>query len=174
MKRFFRAAERLYFHIGVVAMGILAASVIFTVLMRYLFSLNWKELSEFNVTLFAFTTFWGMGINVLRNEHVVIDIFFSKFPPVLKRWMSAFNLLVVLSVDLLFTWFGWIYVQKAGMQISMGMEIPMRWMYGIMPVSGLLCAICVLIKLVQTLTAPAEAFLPCACEADSKPKDGDA
>lgn len=38
-------------------MGLLAVLVIFSVIARYFFSLSWKELSEFNVTLFAFTTF---------------------------------------------------------------------------------------------------------------------
>ncbi|NLI20566.1 MAG: TRAP transporter small permease [Clostridiales bacterium] len=141
-------------------MGILAASVIFTVIMRYFFSLNWKELSEFNITLFAFTTFWGMGINVLRNEHVVIDILYDRVKPAVKRWLAVFNYLVVLAVDLLFTYYGAIYVQRAGMQLSMGMEIPMRFMYGIMPLSGVLCAVCILLKIIGFITAPVEAFLP--------------
>ena len=49
-------------------MALLAALVIFTVIARYCFSLSWKQLAEFNTTLFAFTTFWGMGINVIRRR----------------------------------------------------------------------------------------------------------
>ena len=66
-------------------MALLAALVIFTVIARYCFSLSWKQLAEFNTTLFAFTTFWGMGINVIKDEHVMIDIiydgatFFSRY-----------------------------------------------------------------------------------------------
>ena len=45
-------------------MALLAALVIFTVIARYCFSLSWKQLAEFNTTLFAFTTFWGMGCAV--------------------------------------------------------------------------------------------------------------
>ena len=58
-------------------MALLAALVIFTVIARYCFSLSWKQLAEFNTTLFAFTTFWGMGINVIKDEHVVIDILYD-------------------------------------------------------------------------------------------------
>lgn len=47
----------IYFTIGVIAMGLLAALVIFAVIARYFFSLSWKQLAEFNTTLFAFTTF---------------------------------------------------------------------------------------------------------------------
>lgn len=141
-------------------MGMLAVLVIFSVIARYFFSLSWKELSEFNVTLFAFTTFWGMGINVLKGEHVIIDILYDRVPPVLKRWLSVLNYIIVLVVDLVFVYQGFIYVGVAGKQISQGMEIPMKYMYGIMPVSGIICAICVVIKIVEFITADVSYFEP--------------
>ena len=160
MKKLAKVLFDIYFGIGVVAMALLAVSVIFTVIMRYCFALSWKEVSEFNILLFAFTTFWGMGINILKNEHVVIDIFFDRIKPSVKRWVAVFNYLIVLAVDAIFVWYAIIYVQKVGHQISSGMEIPMLFMYGVMPVSGIICAICVIIKIVGFLTAPVEAFAP--------------
>ena len=145
-----KAGEKLfavYFGIGVVAMGLLAVLVIFSVIARYFFSLSWKQLSEFNVTLFAFTTFWGMGINILKDEHVIIDIFYDRVKPSIKRWLAVVNYIIVLIVDLVFTYQGILYVGVAGKQISQGMEIPMKYMYGIMPVCGVICAVCILIKI---------------------------
>ena len=81
----------MYFTIGVIAMALLAALVIFTVIARYFFSLSWKQLSEFNTTLFAFTTFWGMGINEIKDEHVMIDILYDGVKPARKRWLSIIN-----------------------------------------------------------------------------------
>lgn len=150
----------IYFGIGVVAMGLLAVLVIFSVIARYFFSLSWKQLSEFNVTLFAFTTFWGMGINVLKNEHVIIDILYDGVKPALKRWLSVVNYLIVLVVDLVFTWQGIAYVGVAGKQISQGMEIPMKYMYGIMPVCGAICAVCIVIKIIEFITADISYFAP--------------
>mgnify|MGYP002507950977 FL=1 len=151
---------QVYFGIGVVAMGLLAILVIFSVIARYFFSLSWKELSEFNVTLFAFTTFWGMGINVLKNEHVIIDILYDRVPPAIKRWLSVVNYLIVLAVDLVFTKQGIHYVGVAGKQISQGMEIPMKYMYGIMPMAGAICAICIVIKIIEFITADISYFAP--------------
>ena len=145
----------IYFGIGVAALALLAVLVIFAVIMRYFFSKSWKELSEFNVTLFAFTTFWGMGINVIKNEHVVIDILYNTFKPGVKRVVNVINLIITLIVDLVFTYQGFKYVAMAGKQISMGMEIPMKYMYGIMPISGVLCAVCLIIKLIDCFM-PAE------------------
>ncbi len=141
-------------------MGLLAVLVIFSVIARYFFSLSWKELSEFNVTLFAFTTFWGMGINVLKNEHVIIDILYDRIPPAIKRWLSVLNYLIVLVVVLVFTYQGIQYVGVAGKQISQGMEIPMKYMYGIMPISGVICALCVVLKIIEFITADISYFAP--------------
>lgn len=160
MKKIGSIAEKIYFGVGAAAMGLLAVLVIFTVIMRYCFSMSWKSVSEFNVTLFAFTTFWGLGLNVLKNEHVSINILFDKFKPGLKRWISVFNSLVMLTVDCLFVYYSWQYTVKMGKQISQGMEIPMSFMYGIMPVCGVICALCIVIKIVQTIRAPKSAFEP--------------
>ena len=155
MEKLKKAGEKLfavYFGIGVVAMGLLAVLVIFSVIARYFFSLSWKQLSEFNVTLFAFTTFWGMGINILKDEHVIIDIFYDRVKPSIKRWLAVVNYIIVLIVDLVFTYQGILYVGVAGKQISQGMEIPMKYMYGIMPVCGVICAVCILIKIMILIT----------------------
>ena len=158
MKKIGQIAEKIYFGVGAAAMGLLAVLVIFTVIMRYCFSLSWKAVSEFNVTLFAFTTFWGLGLNVLRNEHVSINMLYDHFRPAVKRWVSLFDYLVMLAVDGVFVYYSWEYTRKMGMQISQGMEIPMTYMYGIMPVCGVLCALCIIIRMIQTIRAPLSDF----------------
>ena len=160
LKKLGTTLEKIYMGVGAVAMGLLAFLVIFTVIMRYCFSLSWKSVSEFNVMLFTFTTFWAMGLNVLRGEHVSINILYDKIKPSVKRWVSVFNYIVMLVVDVLFIKYGWAYTVKMGKQLSMGMEIPMKYMYGVMPVCGVICAVCIIIKLVMTVTAPLSAFEP--------------
>ena len=160
LKKIGEKVSQVYFGIGVAAMGLLAVLVIFSVIARYFFSLSWKQLSEFNVTLFAFTTFWGMGINVLKGEHVIIDIVYDKVPPAIKRWLSVANYLIMLLVDLIFTWQGVKYVGVAGKQISQGMEIPMKYMYGIMPVCWAICAVCIVIKIIEFIAADVSYFAP--------------
>ena len=140
--------------------ALLAVLVIFSVIARYFFSYSWKELSEFNVTLFAFTTFWGMGINVLKGEHVIIDIVYDRIRPDIKRWLTVVNYLIMLVVDVVFTWQGIKYVGVAGKQISQGMEIPMKYMYGIMPVCGAICAVCIVIKIIEFIAADVSYFAP--------------
>lgn len=158
LKKFGKGVFAVYFDIGVIALGLLAILVAFAVVMRYFFGKSWKELSEFNVTLFAFTTFWGMGINVIKGEHVRIDILYNALPPFMKKVFSIIEYVIMLIVDVVFTWMGYGYVQMAGKQISQGMEIPMKYMYGIMPLSGAICCLCIVIKLIESLAAPVSDF----------------
>ena len=168
---------QIYFGIGVAAMGLLALNVIFSVTARYCFSLGWKQLAEFNVTVFAFTTFWAMGICMLQGEHVMIDIFYDGIKPAIKRWLTVANYIIVLGVDLVFSFFAYKYTLMAGVQISQGMEVPMYFMYGIMPLSGLLCAVCIILKIVECITADISAFAPknkVLTQDNSSPKEKEA
>ncbi|MED9822642.1 MAG: TRAP transporter small permease [Christensenellales bacterium] len=158
LKKIGAAMEKLYMAVGAATMGLLAFLVIFTVIMRYCFSLSWKSVSEFNVLLFTFTTFWGMGLNVLQGEHVSINILYDKIKPSVKRWVSVFNYAVMLVVDVLFVHYGWMYAVKMGKQLSMGMEIPMFYMYSIMPACGVICAVCIVFKAIDAVFAPVSAF----------------
>ena len=40
------------------------------------------------------------------------------------------------------------------------MEIPMFYMYGLMPLCGVICAVCIVIKAVEAVFAPVSAFEP--------------
>ena len=158
LKKLGATVEKIYFGIGAAAMGLLAFLVIFTVIMRYCFSLSWKSVSEFNVLLFTFTTFWGLGLNVLKNEHVSVTILYDVLPAIAKKWISVLNYIVMLVVDVLFIKYGWAYAAKMGKQLSMGMEIPMFYMYGLMPLCGVICALCIIIKGALAAAAPVSAF----------------
>jgi TRAP-type C4-dicarboxylate transport system permease small subunit len=90
----------------------------------------------------------------------MIDILYDGVKPALKRWLSVLDYVIVLVVDLVFTYYGFVYVKTAGVQISQGMGIPMKYMYGIMPVSGILCAICIVVKIIEFITADISVFAP--------------
>ncbi len=70
------------------------------------------------------------------------------------------NNVIMLAVDCLFVKYSYEYALKMGKQISQGMEIPMIYMYGIMPLCGAICAVCIIIKTIQAIKAPVSAFEP--------------
>lgn len=156
MERTGKTLHKLYAGIGMAAMGMLALLVIFTVIARYFFSLAWKELDEFITVLFTFTTFWGLGIAVLENEHVTIDILSRLFRHGVKRVSSIINLLIALAVVAVACVYSFIYIGKIGGHLSPGMMIPMKFIYGIMPLCFIICAFCIVIKIILVFKSPAD------------------
>jgi TRAP-type C4-dicarboxylate transport system permease small subunit len=155
VKKLGKTLHRVYAGIGMAAMGVLAALVIFTVIARYFFSLSWKELDEFITVLFAFTTFWGLGLAVLEEEHVTIDIVFRLFKPWVKRAMGILNLLIALAVAVIACVYSFTYIGKIGGHLSPGMMIPMKFIYGIMPVCFILCAVCIVVRIILLIAGRA-------------------
>jgi TRAP-type C4-dicarboxylate transport system permease small subunit len=148
-----RALYKVYLGIGIASMGVMAGCVIYAVIARYVFSVSHRSLEEFITTVFAFTTFWGMGICFVEKEHVSIDSFLVRFPKPLQKFLVFFNYAVVIIVLLVMIYFGFAYAGKYGHQISFGMRVPMLWMYGIIPVGCTLALICVIVDIVHHISS---------------------
>jgi len=159
MQKAAKALKKLYMGIGIFAVGVMALCVIYAVIARYFFGISHTFLEEFTTTAFAFTTFWGMGICILENEHVIIDTFFVLLPPRVKKCLTIFNQLVVLVILGFMLKYGYAYAMKFGKQISMGMRVPMVWMYGIIPLCSAVAILCIIVMLAKTIMAPADTFV---------------
>lgn len=140
---------KIYLAVGILSIALMTCCVIFAVIARYCFGFSHKALEEFITTVFAFSTFWGIGICFIENEHVTIDSIFAMFPKWLKTAATFFDYIVTLVVLVVMVKFGAAYALKFGSQISSGMEIPYIYMYGIIPLGCALGVICVLIKFTQ-------------------------
>jgi TRAP-type C4-dicarboxylate transport system permease small subunit len=55
----------------------------------------------------------------------------------------------MISVDFVMIKYGLMYVKKFGNQLSMGMAIPMKYMYGIIPIGCIIALIAMIFKLVE-------------------------
>jgi len=144
---------KIYFGIGIFSIALMTCCVIFAVIARYCFGYSHKALEEFITTVFAFSTFWGIGICFIENEHVTIDSIYAMFPKWLKIGATFFNNIVTMIVLVVMVKFGGTYALKFGSQISSGMEIPYIWMYGIIPIGCALGVICLLIKFCQFIVS---------------------
>ncbi|MGD1822240.1 MAG: TRAP transporter small permease [Pleomorphochaeta sp.] len=151
LKTLSKKIYNIYVGIGVFAVGLIAFCVIFSVIARYFFGISFLFLEEFITTVFAFTTFWGIGICVIEDEHVGITSIYEKFPPKFKVFATIFNFIVMIVVDITMIKYGFKYVFKFGNQLSMGMSIPMKYMYGIIPLGCSIALLAMVIKLIEYL-----------------------
>jgi TRAP-type C4-dicarboxylate transport system permease small subunit len=150
---------KVYLGIGIFFMGLTAACVIYSVIARYFFGISHTWLEEFITTVFAYTTFWSIGICFIGREHIIIDSIYNIFPLPLKKIITIFNYAVVLIILSVMLYHGAAYASKFGEQLSFGMHIPMIYMYGIIPVGCFLGILCVIINMGIDITAMAHGEL---------------
>lgn len=148
----------LYLGIGIFAMGLMSAGVIFSVIMRYFFGVSFIFLEEAITFLFVFTTFWAIGACLLENEHIVIDFFITRLKFKNRLCLTVFNYCLVALVNALIVYYSLTWIQKAGRVVSNAMRIQYKYMYYVMPVGfaiGVLCAVIKIIHLLANRNNPA-------------------
>ena len=147
IKKISKITYKVYVGIGIFSMALIGSCVIFSVIARYFFGISFDFLEEFITTLFAFTTFWGIGICFMEDEMVVINTLYNKLTPRVKIGVTYFNYLVTSVVTITMIRYGIAYTKKFGNQISMGMGVPMKFMYGIIPIGCTIGLICLFVKI---------------------------
>ncbi len=114
-------------------------SIIFLqVLARYLFSnsLSWSE--ELGRFLFVWMTFLGAALALREKMHVALDLLIMKMPRPLQKICLSIGYLAMFLFTCVLIYGGYRFVAKSSHQISAAMQIPMIYVYLVLPVGGAL------------------------------------
>jgi TRAP-type transport system small permease protein len=84
--------------------GIVAADVFISVLLRYLFSVSIPDSYDFGRLLLAILIFWGIGATSYRGTHITVDLLWANVGRVWQRAMDIFATLVLLFVVAIHSW----------------------------------------------------------------------
>ena len=117
---------------------VLTVSVFLQVLIRFVFKhpLPWTE--EIARIAFVYCIFVGATIAVRENSHLSVDFLLVILPKRVARAAVFLGMLLV-GVFLIFvTWQGVVLVLATGVQMSPVMQVPFKYLYLILPVSGAL------------------------------------
>lgn len=124
------------FNISGILLMTMTLIIFLQVVARYVFhnSLSWSE--EIGRYLFVWITFIGAALAIPRKAHVSLDSFVKKLPPKAQNFFHLFSYLIML-------FFGFIII-KAGIpmlnlgkkQVSAALQLPMIYIYLIIPFSG--------------------------------------
>lgn len=125
----------------VVLMGTLVINVVWQVLSRFVF----KNPSSFTDELATFLLIWvglaGAAYVKGKNEHLAIDILHTKLSPKsLNKMMIFINFLVIVFSGTVMVIGGvWlVYTRFVLGQLSASIQVPLGYVYMIVPISGLL------------------------------------
>src|SRR5258708_19507817 len=78
--------------------GIGAADIFISVLLRKLFSVSIPESYDVGRFLLGILIFWGIAATSYRGTHITVDLIWTAASPRYKRWIDVFATLVLLFV----------------------------------------------------------------------------
>jgi TRAP-type C4-dicarboxylate transport system permease small subunit len=78
--------------------GVVAADVFLTVLLRYFFNFSIPDSYDFGQQLLGILIFWGIAATSYRGTHITVDLLWANVGPKYQRWIDVFATLVLLFV----------------------------------------------------------------------------
>ena len=84
--------------IAAIFVGIVAADVFISILLRYFFSIQIPDSYDFGQLLLGILIFWGIAATSYRGTHITVDLVYANVSPFSKRMMDVFATLVLLFV----------------------------------------------------------------------------
>jgi len=78
--------------------GIVAADIFISVLLRYFFAWSIPDSSDFGRLLLGILIFWGIAATSYRGTHITVDLVWANVGPRYQRFIDVFATLVLLFV----------------------------------------------------------------------------
>jgi TRAP-type C4-dicarboxylate transport system permease small subunit len=122
-------------------MGLLAgmAIIIFAnVVLRYSTSQSIEWAEEVARYMMVWMTFLGAGPVLRYGGHIAVDNLQDALPPAIAKALRLLIALMLSGFFIFIIYAGWTYVGRAQYQMTPTTQVSMAWVYGAMPVGGLL------------------------------------
>jgi TRAP-type C4-dicarboxylate transport system permease small subunit len=129
----------------------LTVSVFLQVLIRFVFKypLPWTE--EVSRIAFVYSIFVGATIAVREKTHLNIDVLLIVLPKGMARVITVLGLILVGIFLGFVTWEGIVLVWATGVQMTPVMQVPFQYLYLVVPASGALMFLYLVMELVDYL-----------------------
>lgn len=130
--------DRLLRWLLVLLLGVLTASVFLQVLVRFVlkYPLPWTE--EVSRLSFVYSIFVGATIAVREKTHINVDVVLVALPARIARAMKLLGTALVAVFLCFVIWQGVVFIRATGIQMTPVLQIPFRHLYLVIPVSGAL------------------------------------
>lgn len=122
----------------ILILGIMTTVLFFSVVSRYFFSASipWSDpLSRYGQTWIMLL---GSTLALRKGLHIGVDNFIKRLPERKRQFVLKVNVLIILIFSVTMTVQGFRLITIAGSQIIPEMGIPMRYIYYMIPVAGIL------------------------------------
>ena len=112
--------------IAAIFVGIVAADVFISILLRYFFSISIPDSYDFGRLLLGILIFWGIGATSYRGAHITVDLLWANVGPRWQRAIDVFATLVVLFIVIVHTWtlFDKVVATRADHVLTFDLRLP--------------------------------------------------
>jgi TRAP-type C4-dicarboxylate transport system permease small subunit len=90
--------------IAAIFVGVVAADVFISIMLRYFFGISIPDSYDFGRLLLGILIFWGIGATSYRGTHITVDLLWANVGPAWQRAIDVFATLVLLFVVIVHTW----------------------------------------------------------------------
>ncbi len=151
-----KSLDRLLKYVLTFLVGLLTVSVFLQVLIRFVFKypLPWTE--EVSRIAFVYSIFIGATIAVRERAHLNVDFVLVVLPARVARAIKLIGTLLVGVFLVYMTWQGVVFVRATGVQVTPVMQVPFRYLYLIIPSSGALMLLYLILGAVDDLRSGAD------------------
>ena len=106
--------------------GIVAADIFISVLLRKFFSASIPDSYDFGRLLLGVLIFWGIAATSYRGGHITVDLVWSSAGPRMKRFIDVFATLVLLFVVTVqtYTLFDKVLTTRADNVLTFDLRVP--------------------------------------------------
>src|SRR5436305_14994979 len=84
--------------IAAIFVGVVAADVFMSIMLRYFFSIQIPDAYDFGQLLLGILIFWGIAATSYRGTHITVDLLYANVSLRWQRAMDVFATLVLLFV----------------------------------------------------------------------------
>jgi len=121
--------------ITVILLGAMTLVTLAQVVFRIFFTaIIWSE--EVTRYMLVWLTFIGAGCVHKRAKHIAITLLQKLFPDNIRKSLEILTQLLCIAVFIVAIYFGFLYMNLMGAQLSPSLRVPMRYMYAAIPVGG--------------------------------------
>jgi TRAP-type C4-dicarboxylate transport system permease small subunit len=106
--------------------GIVAADIFISVMLRYFFSVQIPDAYDFGRLLLGILIFWGIAATSYRGTHITVDLLYASVGPRLQRFIDAFATLVLLFVVTVqtYTLYDKVWTTRADNVLTFDLRLP--------------------------------------------------
>ena len=143
-----------------IAMGAATLAAFANVVLRYMFNASLTWAADLTSSLFIWSALFGAAYGFKIGMHLGVTVVIQKLNPKVAKWVLSSTLMIILGYLICLSIWGYDFVKfNYDMEmVSVDLNVPYWIIYLCVPISMIISANQVLLKLIKTIKVPSAHF----------------